>query len=90
MSIPHRRANPDNVAAGEGTFFVTASTWGKRGFLQSERAAQLFIHTLYDDCARGKYHLHEFVVMSDHSHVLITIDCDMTIEHAVQLIKGGF
>jgi hypothetical protein len=25
MSIPHRRANPDNVAAGEGTFFVTES-----------------------------------------------------------------
>jgi len=28
--------------------------------------------------------------MPDHFHVLLTVDCDMTIERAVQFIKGGF
>ena len=31
-----------------------------------------------------------FVVMPDHFHVLLTIDTGMTIERAVQFIKGGF
>jgi putative transposase len=90
MSIPHRNSDPIRVAAGERTFFVTASTWGKRGLLQSQGAAALFIRTLRDYRAQGKYRLHEFVVMPDHFHVLITVDADLTIERAVQLIKGGF
>jgi putative transposase len=39
---------------------------------------------------QGKYRLHEFVVMPDHFHLLITVDSDTTIARAVQLIKGGF
>ncbi len=37
---------------------------------------------------RDKYHLHEFVVMPDHFHLLITPT--ETLERALQLIKGGF
>jgi len=29
-------------------------------------------------------------VMTDHFHVLITVEGEMTIERAVQFIKGGF
>jgi putative transposase len=90
MSIPRRHSGPARVAAGERTFFITASTWGKRGLLQSSRAAELFIRTIYDYRGQGKYRLHEFVVMPDHFHVLITVDVDMTVEQAVQLMKGGF
>jgi putative transposase len=90
MSIPRRHADPTRVAACERTFFVTASTWGKRNLLQSSRAAELFIRTLYDYRAQRKYALHEFVVMPDHFHVLITVNAEMTVEQAVQLIKGGF
>src|SRR5215813_12127618 len=36
----------------------------------------------------GKYLLHEFVVMPDHFQLLITPA--MTLERALQLIKGGF
>jgi putative transposase len=37
---------------------------------------------------QGKYLLHEFVVMPDHFHLLITPR--ESLERAIQLIKGGF
>ena len=37
-----------------------------------------------------KYDLHEFVVMPDHLHLLLTPALDVSLERAVQLIKGGF
>ena len=36
------------------------------------------------------YLLHEFVVMPDHFHVLITLGSDTSVEKAAQLMKGGF
>jgi putative transposase len=38
----------------------------------------------------GKFKVHEFVVMPDHFHVLLSLDGDTSIERAAQLIKGGF
>jgi putative transposase len=40
--------------------------------------------------AAGKFRLHDFVVMPDHLHLLITVGSGMTIEKAMQFIKGGF
>jgi putative transposase len=40
--------------------------------------------------AQGKFELHEFVVMPDHFHLLLTPAPDVPLEKAVQLIKGGF
>ena len=37
-----------------------------------------------------KYALHEFVIMPDHLHVLITPAEDLSLERTLQLIKGGF
>ena len=34
--------------------------------------------------------VHDFVVMPNHVHILITIPGDMSIERVMQLIKGGF
>ena len=90
MAIPRRRADPEHVRAQERTFFVTSSIWDKRRLLQSERSAGLLVEVLYDYRKQGKYRLHEFVIMLDHCHVLITVDAGMTIERAAQFIKGGF
>jgi len=90
MSIPIRNADRLHVIASERTFFVTSSTWGKCGLLQSARAAKLFIDVLYHYRKQQKYLLHEFVVMPDHFHLLLTVGAEMTVEKAVQLIKGGF
>ncbi len=69
---------------------MTSSTCGKRHTLQADRSASLFLKTLYEYRAQGKFRLHEFVVMPDHFHVIVTVECGMTIERAVQFIKGGF
>jgi len=34
--------------------------------------------------------VHDFVVMRNHVHLLITVGYSMSIERAMQLIKGGF
>jgi putative transposase len=90
MAIPNRNSDPEHVIAGYRTFFVTSSVVSKRNLLQSDRSAELFVRVLYDYRAEGRFRLHEFVVMPDHFHVLLTVDQRRTIETAAQLIKGGF
>lgn len=58
--------------------------------MQSDRSTNLFVQTLRDYRAAQKFRLHAFVVMPDHFHLLVTVGSDMTIERAVQLVKGGF
>ena len=58
--------------------------------LQSERNATLMIDVLRSYVAAGKFRLHDFVVMPNHLHLLITVREGMTIEKAMQFIKGGF
>jgi putative transposase len=90
MAIPLRHAHPALVTAGARTFFVTSSIADKRNLLQSDRSAGLFVRVLYEYRAQRKFRLNEFAVMPDHFHVLLTVECDLTIERAVQFIKGGF
>ena len=90
MSIPKRHSRPENIVTGSRTFFITSSTCGRCPLLQSERSAQLFIRTLYECRAQKRFQLHEFVVMPDHFHLLLTVDRQTSVERAVQFIKGGF
>jgi putative transposase len=90
MAIPIRNSDPSHAVAGVRTFFVTSSIAEKRNLLQSDRSAGLFVRVLYDYRAQRKFRLHEFVVMPDHFHLLLTVGCDLTVERAVQFIKGGF
>jgi len=50
--------------------------------------ARLLLDVLLGYRSQEKYLLHEFVVMPDHFHLLITPL--LTLERALQLIKGGF
>lgn len=69
------------------TYMITSSTWGRRTLFSREVWAKLLIDTLFH--YRGTaYLLHEFVVMPDHIHVLLTPKT--SLEKAVQFIKGGF
>jgi putative transposase len=90
MSIPGRHAGPRQIVANDRTFFVSSSIWEKRNLLQSIRSAELFMNVLYGYRQQGKIRLHEFVVMPEHFHLLITIGSSISIERAVQLVKGGF
>ena len=69
------------------TYFVTSDTWERRALFNAEPWARLFFKTLLSH--RGEaYRLHEFVLMPDHFHLLITPL--ISLERAVQMIKGGF
>ncbi len=79
---------PYRGSTGFGTYFVTAATFQKHSLFQSHRMAELFVQVLPSYRSQHKYLLHEFVLMPDHFHLLITPT--LTLERAMQLIKGGF
>src|SRR5271168_238145 len=84
MTIPYRGTTR------ESTYFITASNFEKRSLLQSYPMAALFIDVLFHYQRQSKYDLHEFVVMPDHFHLLVTPISPVTLEKVVQFIKGGF
>jgi putative transposase len=90
MAHPSRNARPQAILASSRAFFVTTKTSMGRRLLQSERNALLLIDVLRSNVAAGKFQLHEFVIMPDHLHLLMTLSVEATIEKAMQLIKGGF
>ena len=52
--------------------------------------ARLFLNILQDNRRKGRFLLHEFVVLPDHFHLIVTPAEDVSLEKAVQYIKGGF
>ncbi|MBI4465993.1 MAG: transposase [Acidobacteria bacterium] len=72
-----------------GTYFVTSRTWESRSLFTSMPACKIFIEALLQYRDQGAYQLHAFVLMPDHFHVLITPTSNVTLERAVQYIKGG-
>jgi putative transposase len=90
MAHPGRNASSANILNPSRTFFVTTGTSMGRRVLQSERNAALLIDTLRSLVAEGKFEIHDFVIMPDHVHLLMTVYDDMTVEKAMQLIKGRF
>ena len=72
------------------TFFVTSVSNARRPIFRKEEMARLFLSVLRDYRGQGRYLLHEFVVMPDHFHVIITPAADIPLEKAAQYIKGGF
>jgi putative transposase len=90
MAKPSRNAQSDNILNPARIFFATTKTSMGRRLLQSERNANLLIEVLRSLVAERKFQLHDFVIMPDHVHLLLTVDNEMTIEKAMQLIKGRF
>jgi putative transposase len=52
--------------------------------------ANLFVEVLRSYMRAGKFVIHDFVVMPNHVHILMTIPGDTSLEKAVQLLKGNF
>ena len=72
------------------TYLVTAVTAERRSLFQVTATAELFERTLLDYRSQGKFLLHAFVIMPEHFHALITPAPDVSLEKAMQFIKGGF
>jgi putative transposase len=82
LTIPYRGRTT------ESTYFVTANVLQKKSLFQVEKIARLFIEVMIAYRTQKKYLLHEFVVMPDHFHLILT-PTGITLERAMQL-KGGF
>jgi putative transposase len=72
------------------TYFTSFSTAERRSLFQVEATARLMIATLQGYRDKGSFAMHAFVVMPDHVHVLLTPAPEVSLEKAVQLMKGGF
>jgi len=81
---------PGRLISPPGTYFVTFSTWQRRRLFVVESYVRLFLKTMYGYRRLGKFELHAFVVMPEHVHLLVTPAHDVTLEHAIQIIKGGY
>jgi putative transposase len=90
MAIPNRNASPTAILSSTRCFFVTTKTSLGRSLLQSERNAGLLIDVLRSLVAEHKFQLHDFVIMPDHLHLLLTVEDGITIEKAMQFVKGRF
>ena len=72
------------------TYFVTAVTAQRRSLFQVTATAELLQRTTLAYRSQGRFLLHAFVIMPDHFHALITPAPDVSLEKAMQYIKGGF
>lgn len=70
------------------TYFVTTKSWENTFWFQAIKAAQIVVGKMLEYRASGNYLLHDFVLMPNHLHLILTPDAS-TLEKCLQLIKGG-
>ncbi|HEY2823788.1 MAG TPA: transposase [Candidatus Acidoferrum sp.] len=71
------------------TYFVTTNAYQGVAVFRVAEIAQIFVTKLYKYRQKGNYLLHEFVLMPNHLHLLLTPSSTTTLEKAMNLIKGG-
>ena len=72
------------------TFFITTVTANRRRLFQVEANAALLLDVLQENRTKCRVALHAFVLMPDHIHLLLTPAPEVSLEKAIQFIKGGF
>jgi putative transposase len=72
------------------TYFITSATASRRRLFQVDHNSTLFIEILQEQRNKSRLQLHAFVVMPDHIHLLLTPAPEISLEKAMQYIKGGF
>jgi len=71
------------------TYLVTSKTWESRSIFRATQNAEILTACILGYRDRGFYLLHEFVVMPNHFHAILTPSMETSLEKAMQLIKGG-
>ena len=69
---------------------VTANVAGRQPALNRAHAAELFIKVIYDIRRETNFQLLAFVVMPDHSHLVLKPAKEDRMGRVIQLIKGRF
>ena len=83
MALPPRRTYIP------GTYFVTSRTWESRQLFIRPPVCEIVVETLFHYRDKHNYLLHSFVLMPDHVHLILTPGPDISLERAVQFVKGG-
>ena len=76
-------------SAPGASFFVTTKSFQNRALFHVTEIAETVLESLEHYHRRGEYLLHEYVLMPDHLHVMITPSATNSLEKAMQFIKGG-
>ncbi|HUN88742.1 MAG TPA: transposase [Terriglobales bacterium] len=71
------------------TFFVTTITYKRYDYFRDFTKARRFFRVLYDYRRQGKFLIHAFILMPDHLHIILTPAENISLEKAMQFIKGG-
>jgi REP element-mobilizing transposase RayT len=72
------------------TYFITACAHMQQNLFQPDQVADLMVATLLKYRDAGEFELHDYVVMPNHIHVLLSLNEPQQLGRAIQLIKGGF
>jgi len=72
------------------TYFITACAHMQLSLFQRAEVADLMVTTFLKYCDAGEFELHEFVVMPNHIHLLLSLNDQQPLSRVIQLIKGGF
>jgi len=70
------------------TYFVTTQAWNSTFIFQVVETAEIIVAKMLEYRDKRNYFLHDFVLMPNHLHVILT-PCSASLEKCVQLIKGG-
>ena len=71
------------------TYFVTASAYMHQNLFQRAETADLLLRTIFRYRDSGEFLLHEFVVMPNHIHLLLSVDDDHAIGRTCKWSKGA-
>jgi putative transposase len=74
----------------QSTYAITILTFQRHRHFQRTSNAELFIQTLFQHQTKSRFQLHAFVVMPDHTHILITPATNESTAKCIQYIKGGY
>jgi putative transposase len=69
---------------------VSSATDGRRALLQSDRMAQLLVDVLVENRRKGRFLLHEFVIMPNHFHLLLTPAAEILLRKGTLIYQGWF
>lgn len=61
-----------------------------QNLFKRNETAELLLNTIFRKRDATEFQVHEFVIMPNHMHLLLTVDDNHSIGRAMQLIKGGF
>ncbi len=62
----------------------------QQNLFQRDEVAELMVATFFKYRDAGEFDLHEYVVMPNHIHLLLSINDEQKLSRVIQLVKGGF